>query len=253
MDEEESSNPSQSDYSGDELEEQDEDGGLQSDLKDQSLEQILSLKDSVGLRTYKAAIGLTDAGTSKKRQKVFKRENKNRPREVSSKIPVSTSRNIFAVKKKIRADPRFEEGFDEVQPRNKIKAEHRVRQRERDYSFLENLRQKETFELEKKLGDKSMSAEDRQNAKKILQKIRSREVTKKQQKLRTDLNQKYSDFLRNAKESGQQVKYLTKKEKKKAELISKYNELKKTGKLDKYLEKKRKKNASRDRKKMHAD
>jgi len=102
---EESSNPSQSDYTDDEdeaLQNQGEisEDGIQSDLKEQSLEQILSLKDSVGLRTYKTAIGLQEVGGSKKRKKVFKRENKNRPREISSKIPVSGERNIFAVKKK---------------------------------------------------------------------------------------------------------------------------------------------------------
>lgn len=75
-------------------------------------------------------------------------------------------------------------------------------------------------------------------------------MTKNQQKLRADIDEKYSAFLRSAKASGQQVKYMSKKDRKKAELISKFNELKKAGKLDKYLEKKRKKNASRDRKKM---
>lgn len=112
-------------------------------------------------------------------------------------------------------------------------------------------RLKEKRELEEKLAQGSFDVDEQQKARKILQKIRSREVTKKQQKLRTDIDQKYTTFLKEAKESGQQVKYLNKKDRKKAELISKFNELKKTGKLDKYLEKKRKKNASRDRKKMH--
>lgn len=71
---------------------------------------------------------------------MFKRDNKNRPREISSKIPVSGVKNIFAVKKKVRADPRFEEGFDEVQPRNKIKAEHRAKRRRSEYSFLDVIR-----------------------------------------------------------------------------------------------------------------
>jgi len=125
-----------------------------------------------------------------------------------------------------------------------------VKQRHRDYSFLDDIRQKEKRELEEKLAEGSYDIAERQKAQKILQKIRSREITKKQQKLRTDVDQKYTTFLREAKEAGQQVKYLNKKDRKKAELISKFNELKKTGKLDKYLEKKRKKNASRDRRKM---
>ena len=33
---------------------------------------------------------------------------------MSSKVPVTGVRNIFPVKRKIRADPRFEEGFEEA-------------------------------------------------------------------------------------------------------------------------------------------
>ncbi|XP_018497527.1 ribosomal RNA processing protein 36 homolog [Galendromus occidentalis] len=252
---EDSSNQSQSDFTEDEDDQGYQQGelpeeGLDADLKGQSLEQILSLKDSVGLRTYKTAIGLEDVGKSKTRRKKFRRENKNRPREISSKIPVSGARNIFAVKKKVRADPRFEEGFDEVQSRNKIKAEHRMRQRHREYSFLDDIRRKEKQELEEKLAEGTYDLDEHRKAQKLLQKIRSREVTQTQRRLRTDIDQKYSSFLKEARESGQEVKYMNKKDRKKAELISKYKELKKTGKLDKYLEKKRKKNASRDRKKM---
>ena len=100
------------------------------------------------------------------------------------------------------------------------------------------------------MAEGSFDIDEQQKAQKILQKIRSREVSRKQQKLRTEIDQKYTTFLKEAKDAGQQVKYLNKKDRKKAELISKFNELKKTGKLDKYLEKKRKKNASRDRRKM---
>lgn len=80
---EESSNPSQSDYTDDDDvgSEQDHgeasEDGMQPDLKEQSLEQILSLKDSVGLRTYKTAIGLQDVGGSKKRKKVRKISDSN--------------------------------------------------------------------------------------------------------------------------------------------------------------------------------
>lgn len=71
---------------------------------------------------------------------VFKRDNKNRPRELSSKVPVTGVRNIFNVKKKVCADPRFENGFEEVQPRNRIKAEHKVKQKAKEYAFIEKIR-----------------------------------------------------------------------------------------------------------------
>lgn len=49
-------------------------------------------------------------------------------------------KNIFNVKKKLCADPRFERGFEEVQPRNAIKAQHKVKQKLRDYAFIDKIR-----------------------------------------------------------------------------------------------------------------
>ncbi|OQR79939.1 ribosomal RNA processing protein 36-like [Tropilaelaps mercedesae] len=261
MADEESSNSSQSDYdSGSDREDIGGDGedrsnglannNLLSDLKGQSFEEILALKDQVGLRTYKTAIGLEEFG-NKKRKKVFKRDNKNRPREVSSKLPVAGVRNIFNVKKKIRADPRFEAGFDEVQPRNNIKAQHKAKQRVKDYAFIDKIREEERKQIKQGLAEGELVGADALKARKLLQKAQSREVSRRQKNIQKELNDKYTAFLQNAKQAGEQVKYMTKREKRQAELIVKFNELKKSGKLEKYLEKKRKKNAAQDRKKMH--
>lgn len=59
---------------------------------------------------------------------------------MSSKVPVNGIRNIFNVKKKIRADPRFESGFEEIQPKNRIKAEYRSKQKAKDYAFIDKIR-----------------------------------------------------------------------------------------------------------------
>lgn len=181
---------------------------------------------------------------------MFKRENKNRPREISSKVPVSGIRNIFHVKKKVRADPRFENGFEEIQPTNRIKAEYKMKQKERDYAFIERMKQNERKQIEKSLTLGEFDDNEAAIAKKLLQKAKSREVSRQQKHLLKELDEKYSEFIKNAKQSGDKVKYMTKKDKKKAELILKFNQLKKTGKLDKYLEKKRKRNLARDGKKL---
>lgn len=65
------------------------------------------------------------------------------------------------------------------------------------------------------------------------------------------MNDRYTKFLKDARNAGEKIRYMTKKDKKQVELAIKFNELKKSGKLEKYLEKKRKKNAARSRKKMH--
>lgn len=46
--------------------------------------------------------------------------------------------------------------------------------------------------------------------------------------------------------AGKQPFYLKKSDKRKRELVAKYEELKATGQLDKYMEKRRRKNASKD-------
>ncbi|XP_022690559.1 ribosomal RNA processing protein 36 homolog [Varroa jacobsoni] len=226
------------------------DKNLSSDLKGQSFEEILALKDCLGLRTYKTAIGLRELD-QKKRKKVFKRENKNRPREISSKNPVTGVKNIFNVKKKLCADPRFERGFEEVQPRNAIKAEHKVKQKLRDYAFIDKIRENEVRQIERSLAEGQLDDAEAFNARKILQKAKSREVSRHQEAMRKEMNDRYTKFLKDARNAGEKIRYMTKKDKKQVELAIKFNELKKSGKLEKYLEKKRKKNAARSRKKMH--
>lgn len=71
-----------------------------------SFEELQKLKERIGAKVYKEALfGKYDAGKSKEERKVFKRENKNRPREMSSKKPVPMFDVPKAKNKQIR-DPR---------------------------------------------------------------------------------------------------------------------------------------------------
>jgi hypothetical protein len=65
--------------------------------------------------------------------KSFKRANKNRPRELSSKKPVSIFRNIFETKKRESIDPRFNSAFGDYNPNVFRKT----------YGFLHEMRLKE--------------------------------------------------------------------------------------------------------------
>lgn len=69
-----------------------------------SFEDLQKLKEKVGAKVYKEVV----FGSSKVEQKpkVFTRENKNRPREISSKRPVKMKLDIGAVKKTEARDPR---------------------------------------------------------------------------------------------------------------------------------------------------
>lgn len=69
-----------------------------------SFEDLQKLKEKLGTKMYNQTI----FGNESKRKTEFKRENKNRPREMSAKKPVSRFKELVSVKKVIARDPRFD-------------------------------------------------------------------------------------------------------------------------------------------------
>lgn len=100
--------------------------------------ELQKLKEEMGSKLYNKAV----FGTTKKIKKTktdFKRENKNRPREMSAKKQVPLLRDLPNVKKIEHRDPRFDERageFNEKAFKN-------------SYSFIEEIRQKELDQLKK--------------------------------------------------------------------------------------------------------
>ncbi len=98
---------------------------IRDELRQMSLEEIQALKESLGLKAYNRALAgdqqVNESGQKwKKREKreAFKRENKNRPREMSSKRAVPRLRDVVGVTaeqnakdglKAKKRDPRFEQ------------------------------------------------------------------------------------------------------------------------------------------------
>lgn len=78
-----------------------------------SFEDLQKLKERLGTKLYNETI----FGKQSRRKTEFKRENKNRPREISAKKPISRFKEVITTKKKIEhRDPRFDElcgTFDE--------------------------------------------------------------------------------------------------------------------------------------------
>ncbi len=68
-----------------------------------SLEEIQKLKEELGLKAYNRALGRGEDKTqqhhwnNRRRNEEFKRENKNRPREMSSKRAVPRLRDVVGV------------------------------------------------------------------------------------------------------------------------------------------------------------
>lgn len=116
-----------------------------------SFEDLQKLKQTIGAKVYNEAVfGKCNA----RKQASFKRANKNRPREMSSKRPVRMLKEIVSVKKPAAPrDPRFDPlcgGFDEKSFKS-------------NYKFINNLKKNEIKELQKELE----SAEDPERKKKI--------------------------------------------------------------------------------------
>lgn len=103
-----------------------------------SFEDLHKLKEKIGSKIYKEAL----FGPREVKKKIeFKRENKNRPREISSKKPVSQFREVVQVKKYIPRDPRFDSLCGTYDPK-KFK---------RNYGFLNEMKENDIKELKKEL------------------------------------------------------------------------------------------------------
>ncbi|CAI9259641.1 unnamed protein product [Lactuca saligna] len=165
-----------------------------------------------------------------------KRENKNRPMEISSKKPVGRFREVIQAPKKIVRDPRFEslcgtldvDGFkkrynflyESELPKEKEQLKKQMK-KTKDPEVISGLKERLAW-IDKQL----KSASTKHTDKEILVKHKKKE--------------------REAAKQGKQPYYLKKSEIRKQELVEKFKELKASGKLASFIEKKRRKNAAKD-------
>lgn len=211
---------------------------IRNDLSTMSFEELQALKEKIGLKMYKEAVFGVD---SKRAKKSFKRDNKNRPREMSAKHQVPVYREVFQAKKKVHQDPRFSSSAGEFNERV-------FRQ---TYSFVQDIKAKERKELEAMLHEER-DPQQRKVLKGLLQKMKNQEVSEQLKAKKAELEKQYHKYLIDHQKEGEKPMFLNKTEKRKIQLAEKFKELKKAGKLEKYLEKKRKKNAGKERKHLPA-
>lgn len=195
-----------------------------------SLDELKSLKvrlqdvikdQELSLRTNVEEIG---------DRKVFKRFNKNRPVEMSSKVPISMYRKV----KEKRRDPRFEESCGAFDP-------ERFKKR---YGFLQEMREKEKRIIVRRM-KREKDPEKKRELERIAQGMKGRQVTEEEEERRRHIAERLKQEA--IKSTGKP--FVNKSYVKKFALLDKFDRLKKTGKLDKYIEKKRKKLLSTARKK----
>lgn len=144
-----------------------------------SFAELLALKEELGSKVYNEAIFGSELTASNQRKKnskrtiEFKRENKNRPREISAKKQVPLLSTIKTVPNAPR-DPRFDSKCGEFN-RDKFKE---------DYHFVNEIREKEIADLKTQLKylKGAEAAEEKQKIKTVLQRMQNQNL--EEEKLR---------------------------------------------------------------------
>lgn len=181
--------------------------------------------------------------TTRAPESVVKRTKKSRPREISSKRPVPVGRDRclgiddgLGRERSVRKafDPRFEDHCGD------LREEHV----ERNYSFVNGLREKRKSELEQTL-KKDNTNED---AARELRGMEEENNRKKVVLRRRQILQKVRQEEKEAVKRGKKPYFLKEKDLRKLEVEAKFKELKQSGGVNKYIEKRRRKLASKDRK-----
>mmetsp|Transcript_22496 Transcript_22496/g.29196 ORF Transcript_22496/g.29196 Transcript_22496/m.29196 type:complete len:356 (+) Transcript_22496:172-1239(+) len=197
------------------------------------------------VQTQQAKEKLSSQGKSSKTKKEMptlkKRANKNRPMEMSSKVPVSRYREVVNVGPQRKArDPRFEA----------VSGKFNYDLFRKTYDFLDGYQDAEIKELKAslKLELKKRGKDSKRH--KEIQSVLSRLQTERTARHRSDkvrkiLSNKKKEELEKVSQ-GKKPFFMKRSEKKKIEMEQRFMELKKKGKLKKYMEKRRKKNASKD-------
>lgn len=122
-----------------------------------SFEELQKLKQTIGAKVYNETVF---GRNNVKKQTDFKRANKNRPREMSSKRPIKIVNNLISVKKSVPRDPRFDPicgTYDEKTFKS-------------NYRFINDLKKDEKKELKKEL-EKTEDPEMRKKIKLLIQRL----------------------------------------------------------------------------------
>jgi len=206
-------------------------------LAKMSIEDIQKLKERLGLKLFHQKM----SGTAPVRgQKInFKRENKNRPREMSSKKTVGRFREVVQVAKVQKRDPRFDPlcgEFDEKLFKD-------------NYKFVNEIKSQDLTFLKKQLREEE-DPERRKSIKYLIQRTENQLRQEAQNKMKEEQEAAEKNEKKEQLQSGVKPFYISKSKQKEMKLVDQYEKLKESGGLDKYIRKKTKKNLVKDRKKF---
>ncbi|XP_076165086.1 ribosomal RNA processing protein 36 homolog isoform X2 [Ptiloglossa arizonensis] len=200
-----------------------------------SFEDLQKLKEKLGTKIYNETL----FGPRKVKKLDFKRENKNRPREMSAKKPISRFKQVIQAKKNIPRDPRFDTLCGTFNQKEFKKA----------YGFVTDMKKNDLQKLKEQLNE----TEDPKMIKKIKYLIQRLENQLREEKRRGEQQEKKTQDKQGIVEAikrGEKPLFKKKTERRILDLVSQYEELKNSGKLKKHIQRLRKKNLHKDRQKL---
>ncbi|KAI4488221.1 hypothetical protein M0804_005069 [Polistes exclamans] len=208
---------------------------IRAELANMSFEDLQKLKEKLGTKVYNETI----FGPRKKKIVPFKRENKNRPREMSTKKQVPRFREVIQVKKNIPRDPRFDSlsgNFNEKAFKNA-------------YSFVNEIKESNLATLKTEL-KKTNDPKEIKKIKYLIQRLENQLKEQQRMNMKKEKQIQERREIMNAIKSGQKPIFKKKSEKRVLDLISKYEELKSSGKLQTHITKLQKKASRKSRPQM---
>lgn len=213
---------------------------IRSQLSTLSFEELQKLKEKIGAKVYKEAL-FGNANKKKEHDgaKVFKRENKNRPREMSSKQPVRMLQAVPTFKKKEIRDPRFDP----------LCGEFNKKQFSDDYNFLSDIRMKDIKAIRAEL--KETTDPDRQlKLRRLLQRLNDQHKHTKKSKIEKEVTEKNRKHIEQEFKEGKQPHFKNKSELRVEALVKQYEELKKegAGRIQRHLKRRQQKVKKRSHK-----
>ncbi|XP_043236872.1 ribosomal RNA processing protein 36 homolog [Amphibalanus amphitrite] len=222
---------------------------IRKELANMSFEEIQKLKEKLGAKVFNEAYhgrplrARTGSKALLKSGRVhgqpYGKRGKHAPREESSKMRVPSVRDVIAVPKVVRRDPRFDG----------VSGTYDEKAWKKNYKFVGDIKTSEKTQLKEQLRKESDPSE-KKKLKVLLQRLQNQEKAEKEkEKKEAEAKMEREENIARLKQ-GKKPIYKAKSVKKKEELAEKFIELKESGRLDKYLQKKRKKMAGKSKKQL---
>ncbi|XP_072930126.1 ribosomal RNA processing protein 36 homolog [Epargyreus clarus] len=190
---------------------------IRSEISTLSFEDLQKLKERIGAKVYKEVVfGKKEKIQNEK--KLFKRENKNRPREMSAKKLVRMLLDVAPVKKKEIRDPRFDP----------LCGEFDKKEFAANYNFLSDIRMKDIKAIRAEL-KQTTDPEREIKLRRLLQRLNDQHKANKKFKVDSEETEKHKHEVEQQYREGKQPHFKNRAERRVESLVKQYEELKKEG------------------------